>query len=282
MLLYGKPIADKIENDIISTIEKLKYKSITPAIAVIRMGDNPDDISYEQMIHKKSNRLGISFKNITLAADTTQYELECAVRNANFDREIHGILLLSPLAPHINEEKICSIIPPNKDIDGVTALSAAHIYSGTSEGFYPCTAESCIRILDYYGIDISGKDITIIGRSKIIGKPVSMLLLDRNASITICHSKTKKLKEKCLNADIIISSTGKAEFLDEEYLKESHIVIDVGISFNTAGKLVGDVDSHAADKLNITYSPVPGGVGAVTSSLLLWHTVLAAYNTLKE
>ena len=281
MLLYGKPISEMIENEIINCISKLRRHTIQPSVCVIRMGENSDDIAYERMLKKKSDRLGIEFRSKVVSWDASHFELENAVRSANYDKEIHGILLLRPLAPQIDEEKICSIISHEKDIDGITAQSAAHIFSGVSEGFYPCTAEACMLLLDYYNIELEGKDVTVVGRSLTIGKPISMMLLEKNATVTICHSRSKDLASKCSSADIIIASVGKAEFFDDTYLRNGQTVIDVGINFDSNGKLVGDINEYYAKKLDLTYSPVPGGVGSITSSVLLWHTVQAAFNTLK-
>ncbi len=281
MLLYGKPISEMIENNITDGICELRRHAVQPAVCVIRMGENPDDIAYERMLKKKSEHLGIEFRSKVVSWDASQFELENAVRSANFDKEIHGILLMRPLAPQIDEEKICSIISHEKDIDGITVHSSAHIFTGISKGFCPCTAEACMLLLDHYNIELDGKDVTVVGRSLTIGKPISMMLLDRNATVTICHSWTKDLASKCSSADILITSIGKAEFFDDKYLHKGQIVIDVGINFDSNGKLVGDLDEYYAKKLELTYSPVPGGVGGITSSVLLWHTIQAAFNTIK-
>ena len=282
MLLYGKPVAQAIEEKTAELIKFVKCRSIFPTLCVIRMGDNPDDAAYERSLIKKGARLGIEVRTVLLSADATQYEVECAVRSVNFDREVHGIILMRPLSPQIDEKKICDMISTEKDVDGVTPSSAAHCFSGIDEGFYPCTAEACMRILDYYNIDLEGKDVVVAGRSNVIGKPVSMLLLNQNATVTICHSRTKDLKKKCSEADILITAIGRAGFFDENFLRDGQYIIDVGINSDAEGRLCGDVLSSAADKLDCSYTPVPGGVGAVTSSLLLWHTVLAAYRILKK
>ena len=282
MLLYGKPVALSIEEKTAEMLKLVKCKMIFPTLCVIRMGENPDDITYERMLLKKGERLGIEVRTASLGADASQFEVESIVRSINFDREIHGILLLRPLNKSIDESKICDLISTDKDVDGVTPYSAAHSFYGIKRGFYPCTAESCMRILDYYDVDLEGKDVVVVSRSSVIGKPVSMLLLDKNATVTICHSKTKNLAEKCAKAYVLITAVGRAGFFDEKYLRENQYVIDVGINSDKNNNLCGDVDMAAAEKVGCHYSPVPGGIGTVTSSLLLWHTVLAAFNTLKK
>ena len=282
MLLYGKPVALSIQEKTAELVKFVKCKSIFPTLSIIRMGDNPDDIAYEKALIKKGAKLGIEVRTIELDADATQFEVECAVRSANYDREVHGIILMRPLSPHIDEKKICEMISTDKDVDGVTPYSAAHCFSGIDCGFYPCTAEACMRILDYYKIDLEGRDVVVAGRSSVIGKPVSMLLLNQNATVTICHSKTKDLAKKCSDADILITAIGRAGFFDERYLKDGQYIIDVGINTDAEGRLCGDVLASAAEKFDCSYTPVPGGVGAVTSSLLLWHTALAAYRILNK
>lgn len=281
MLLLGKPVAEEIEKNILKGVSELESKAVTPTISIIRVGSNEDDLTYENMIVKLGKRTGIDVRRTALSESSSQYEVECAIRNVNFDREIHGILLLRPLPKHIDEEKICSMLSFNKDIDGITPISTDHVFSNRGPGFSPCTADACIRLLKHYKIELCGKNVAVVGRSLVIGKPISLMLINRDATVTVCHSKTSGLAEKCRNSDIIVAAVGRPEFITEEFMSENQTIIDVGINVNSQGKLVGDVDMEAAKRKGCNITPVPGGVGAITSRLLLWHTVLAAYDSLK-
>ncbi len=281
MLLFGKPVAEAIEQNILKGVSELESKAVTPTISIVRIGNHEDDLTYEKMIIKHGKRTGIDVRRTVLNENSSQYEVECAIRNVNFDKEVHGVLLLRPLPSHIDEEKICSMLSYKKDIDGITPTSTDHVFSNRGPGFSPCTAEACIRLLEHYDIPLEGKNVAVIGRSLVIGKPVSLMLINKNATVTICHSKTQNIAEKCRNSDIIVAAAGKPEFVTSDFMSERQTIIDVGINVNSEGKLVGDVDIAAAQMKNCSITPVPGGVGAITSMLLLWHTVLAAYDSLK-
>ena len=281
MVLYGKPVAEALEKDIRRGVAELESKALTPTISIIRMGSKEDDLTYERMILKRAANLGIDVRRTVLSEDSSQYEVECAVRNVNSDREIHGILLLRPLPKHIDEEKICSMVSFSKDIDGITPISIDHVFSSRGPGYSPCTAEACIKLLEHYNIPLSGKNAVVVGRSLVIGKPVSLMLINKDATVTVCHSKTKNLAEICKKADILVCALGKPEFINDDYLSENQTVIDIGINVNAEGKLVGDVNFDAAQGKNCTITPVPGGIGSITSTLILWHTILCAYDSLK-
>jgi methylenetetrahydrofolate dehydrogenase (NADP+)/methenyltetrahydrofolate cyclohydrolase len=274
-LLKGKPVVDTIDKDIINRVNSLKEKDIYPQLAIIRIGENTDDVAYEKNIRKKCFKLGIDCNQYLFPIDCSEHQLLETIANLNQDNTIHGILLFRPLPKHINEERICRAISPDKDIDGISPASMAAVYSG-KEGFYPCTAQAVLELLDYYNIPIEGKKVSVIGRSLVIGRPVAMMLMQRNATVTICHSKTKDMEKDTYDADIVIAAIGKAEYLGKEYFYEDQTVIDVGINFsNEKQKLVGDVDISSLEDTNIKISPVPGGVGGITTSVLIKHVVEA-------
>lgn len=280
MLLSGKPVSKAIDNETEKSVRILNSKGIFPTLAIIRIGEKPDDLAYERMIKKRGEKLGIEVITKAVSADASQFDFETALRTANFDREIHGIILMRPFPNHINEEKICSMLSPEKDIDGVTATSIAHVFRRYGPGFPPCTAEACLKVLKYYDIDLTGKNVVVAGRSLVIGKPVALLLTNDNATVTVCHSKTRNSAEICSKADILITAIGKPGYFTKEYLNPGMTVIDVGINITENG-ITGDLNSNDAQSLGCSYTPVPGGIGSVTSSLLLAHTAKAAFNSLK-
>lgn len=276
-ILKGKAYVDSIIEELRGRSDSLKSKGIMPVLAVVRMGSREDDLAYERGLKKRAVSAGVKVEVFELDEMATQKEAEDLIGNLNNDERIHGILIFEPLPPHIDGEKLHKRLTPGKDVDGVTAGSMATVYSGKGKGFAPCTAESCIALLKYYGVELSGKKAVVLGRSMVIGKPVSLLLLAENATVTICHSKTEKLKEVCKEADILIACLGKGKFVNEEFLREGQIVIDVGINFDEDGNMVGDVDFEAASAAGVSgITPVPGGVGTVTTATLMKHVIEAA------
>ena len=211
-----------------------------------------------------------------LAADCTQVELEETINFLNNDSEINGILMFRPLPKTLSEARIKEIINPSKDVDSMGTASLAGVFAGDKNAFPPCTAQAVVEILKFYGIELKGKKVTVVGRSLVIGKPVSMLLLSENATVTICHTKTADLKAECKAADIIVACAGVAKMLTSDYVREDQIVIDVGMNVDENGKLCGDVDFEEVSKIVDAITPVPRGVGSVTTSVLLKHTVLSA------
>lgn len=276
MLLKGAEVSKALNEKIKKDVEMLKEKGNNPALAMVRVGERPDDISYEKGATKRCENLGIEAKHIVLPEDVEEEELLEVIANCNQDDAIHGILLFRPLPKHLNEEKICGAIATEKDVDGIKKESLTGVFTGNGEGFAPCTPKACMEILDYYGIDCAGKKAIVVGRSLVVGKPAAMMLLDKNATVTICHSKTKNLEEICQQADIIIAAAGSMRMVGKECFREGQIVLDVGIHVDSEGKLCGDVKFEEADGVVEAITPVPGGVGAVTNGVLAGNVVEAA------
>ena len=243
---------------------------------LLRMGEKEEDLSYEKAIIKKAEEAGIWIKTHALPPDLTPQQAERLILDLNEDPEVHGVLIFRPLLNPAVEQRVLSTLSPKKDVDGITPLSMAGIFTDDASVFPPCTAQACMKILAYYQIPLEGKNVVVLGRSQVIGKPVAMMLLKENATVTICHSKTKNLKEVVRQADILVSAMGKARAVTREYLQPGQIVLDVGINFDEQGKLCGDVDWGDAEKVVAAITPVPGGVGSVTTALLLEHTMEAA------
>ncbi len=276
-LLKGKDVSLAIIEDCKKRAESLKANGINPTLAIIRVGENDGDISYEKGARKRCDEIGIEVKGVVFPEDVDKEAFYNALNNLNNDDNVHGILMLRPLPKHLDNELARTSINPSKDIDGCSDASLAGIFTAKKHGFAPCTAEAAIAILDYYGIDVEGKNVTIIGRSLVIGKPVSMLLLNRNATVTICHSKTKNLSDITKNADILICATGQMESISKDFVSDNQTIIDVGVSWNESkGKLCGDVLFEEVEPIVKDITPVPGGVGAVTSSILCRHVIEAA------
>jgi len=276
MLIGGKPVAQSIDADTLKRAEALREGGKPAKLAIIRMGEKPDDIYYESSALKRAEKNGIDTLSRVLDANASQSEVEAAVKACSEDESVSGILLLRPLSKHIDEERVISLLNPEKDVDGITPGSMASVFTGRGEGFAPCTAEACMRILDYYGVDLTGKNAVIIGRSLVVGKPLAMLLLKKNATVTVCHTRTKDMRSVTKRADIVIAAAGRAEMVDASYLSEGQIVVDVGINMNEEGKMTGDVKRESAEPVASMLTPVPGGVGSVTTAVLLSNTVAAA------
>jgi methylenetetrahydrofolate dehydrogenase (NADP+)/methenyltetrahydrofolate cyclohydrolase len=240
------------------------------------VGEKPDDIAYEKGAMKRAEKLGVRTYPVTLPAGTTQKILVEKLQALNRDSAVHGILLFRPLPKGMDDTLIRNTIAPEKDVDGITDMSLAGVFTGGGTGFPPCTAQACIELLDHYGITLPGKRAVVIGRSLVIGKPAAMLLLGRHATVTICHTKTIDMPRLCREAEILIVSAGKAGMVDGAYMSDNQIVIDVGINVSPDGSLAGDVNFEEANAMVKAVSPVPGGVGSVTTSVLISHVVEAA------
>lgn len=275
-LINGKEVAEHIKQQVKNEIEALGLK---PALAVIVVGDNPASKVYVNNKKKACKAVGIESVEYALPENITEEELLNVIDYCNISRCIHGILVQLPLPKHIDESKILERIYPNKDVDGFTAVNTGKLWQG-DYNLAPCTAMGIIELLDYYGYNISGENCVVIGRSNIVGKPVAALLLERNATVTICHSKTNNLSEITRQADILISAVGKPKFITWGMVKDGAIVIDVGINRDENGKLCGDVDfNDVAEKVS-AISPVPNGVGPMTVAMLMKNTLEAAKMTL--
>ena len=281
-LLKGKPVADSLDEVTLKRADALKEKGITPTLAILRVGERQDDLSYERGATKRCEKDGVAVVNKILPEDCSQDDLMAAIKELNEDDNVHGILMFRPLPKTLDEKAACNAILPSKDVDGITPGSMAYIYSGLGEGFAPCTSQAVMEILKYYEIDPKGKKATVVGRSLVIGKPVSMLLMNANATVTICHSRTENMAKVTKNADIVIAALGKAEMLNAEYFENGQTVIDVGINYSEEKqKLVGDVKSDEVENVVEKLTPVPGGVGSVTTAVLVSHVVEAAERLLK-
>ncbi|WP_434303593.1 bifunctional 5,10-methylenetetrahydrofolate dehydrogenase/5,10-methenyltetrahydrofolate cyclohydrolase [Clostridium botulinum] len=275
-ILYGNEVALKIKEDLKLRIDKLKEKNIIPKLAILRMGNKQDDIAYERSIIKSCEKLNIETKVEELKEDILEEDFLKLMERLNNEKDIHGILVFRPYPKHLNENIINSSISLNKDVDCMHPLNLERIFEGDLDGFMPCTPEAVIEMLKYYDIDLKGKNIVIINRSMVVGKPLSMMALSHNATVTICHSKTIDLQSITKKADIVVTAIGKAKLIKEEYFNEDSIVIDVSINVDENGKLCGDVDfENVKEKVGVI-TPVPKGVGSVTTTLLLKHIVEAA------
>lgn len=274
-LLKGAPVAEAINERSAELLNRLKARGITPTLAMLRVGEREDDIAYENGAAKRCEKVGVQVRRVTLPENVSQNELEEEIRRLNEDTDVHSVLMFMPLPKQLDSAAARRILSPAKDVDGITDGSLAGVFTGSSEGFAPCTAQACIEILDHYGIDCKGKRAVVIGRSLVVGKPVSMLLLAKNATVTLCHTRTVDLPHEAQNAEILIAAAGKAGTVRAEHLRDGQIVIDVGINF-IDGKMCGDVDFAAAEQLSLSLTPVPGGVGTVTTSVLVSHVVEAA------
>lgn len=280
-ILNGKEVNKKIIKDLQVRSIALGKKGVIPILAIVRIGRNPDDLAYERSIEKIATESRIYIRQFAFEDTITTEEMAAEIEELNRNKMISGMLIFRPLPKHIDERKICNLIPAAKDVDGVTDGSAAYVYTGEGEGFVPCTAEACIEMLKYYKIPLEGKNAVVIGRSQVIGKPVSMLLLKENATVTICHSKTKDLEKICSDKDIIIAAAGCAGIVSEGCFNENQTVLDVAINFDSEGNMCGDVDFEAAKEKVYAVTPVPGGIGSVTTAILMRHIVEAAEKSCK-
>ncbi len=274
-ILRGKDVAQEIKDNILSDVEVLKKEGKEPTLGMVRLGSNPDDISYEKSIIRNCEKLGINTKVFENSLEMTTEELEDLLKKLNEDKNISGILVFRPLPKHIDEARIREAISPKKDIDCMHPLNLARIFEGNMDGFLPCTPKSAMEILAFNKVDLEGKNVVIVNRSMVLGKPLAMMMLNENATVTICHSRTKDLPSITKAADVVVTALGRAKFFDEKYFNEDSICIDVGVSLDDDGKLSGDIDyDQVAEKVKMI-TPVPGGVGSVTTSLLLGQVVKA-------
>ena len=281
-ILKGNEVAKAINERTIREVEEAKAAGIVPTLAILRVGERDDDISYERGAIKRCSDTGVAVKSVVLPADISQADFDKELIALNEDPQVHGILMFRPLPAQLDNERARRMLAPEKDVDGCTDGSLAGVFTNTPLGFCPCTAQAAMEILDYYGIDCKGKEAVVIGRSLVVGRPAAMLLMHKNATPTICHTKTENMPEITRRADIVIVCAGKMESIGSEYFREGQTVIDVGIGWNEAkGKLCGDVDFDAVEPLVDAITPVPGGVGAVTTSVLVSHVAESALRTAK-
>ena len=275
-LLLGKPVADAMAADIVARAKALTASGKQPTLSIVRVGERPDDLTYERSAMKRADACGIAVKQFVLPADASTDDVLAAVAAVNSDDSIHGCLLFRPLPEGIDEQAVCNALDPAKDIDGITRGSLATLLAGTGEGFAPCTAAACIDILDHYGINPQGKKAVVLGRRLVIGKPVALMLLARNATVTVCHSRTQDLASAVRDADIVVCATGRARAYGADLFSPGQTVLDVGINFDDEGNLCGDADFDAVESVVSAITPVPRGVGSVTTVAMLRNVVIAA------
>ena len=276
-LLKGADVVAALGERMNKDVEELKAKGITPTLAILRVGERADDISYERGATKRCETVGVDVKSIVLPDDVTQEELLNNVYALNDDSSVHGVLIFRPLPKHLDETAVCAALKPEKDIDGITEGSLAGVFSGSGVGFAPCTAQACIEILDYFKIDCTGKRAVVIGRSLVVGKPAAIMLMGKNATVTVCHTRTVDMPAIAREADIVVVAAGVMEGITGDYFSPGQVVIDVGINWSDEkNKLVGDVKFDDAEPIVAAITPVPGGVGTVTTSVLVSHVVEAA------
>ncbi len=274
-LLLGAPAARALDE---TTAASARALSVVPTLACIRVGDNPSALSYERALYKRADTCGCSVRSFVFAeSDATTSSLIDTIKSINADPSIHACLLFRPLPRGIDERAVCETLDSAKDVDGITALSLSGVFTGEAIGFAPCTAEAVVHMLEHYEVPLEGAHVCVVGRSLVIGRPVSMLLQHKNATVTMCHSKTSKLAQLTRSADIIVAAVGRAGFIDATMVSPNQTIIDVGINWDEhAQKIVGDVNFAEVEPIVRAISPVPRGVGSLTTSMLMHHVVLAA------
>lgn len=280
-LWKGAPAAAALMEDLTGRVERLSGAGVTPTLAIVRVGERPDDRAYETGAVKRCEKAGVAVKRFPLPAGCSALELRAVLEHINAVSEIHGCLMLRPLPDPAMEEMACALLDPKKDVDCMTPAALAGVFAGKGWGYPPCTAQACLELLNYYGTDLTGKRAAVVGRSLVIGKPVSMLLQAENATVTMCHTRTKDLPAVCRGAEVLIAAAGRANLLGAAHVSPGQVVLDVGINVDESGKLCGDVKFDEAEPVVSAITPVPGGVGAVTTAVLVKHVVEAAERTLQ-
>jgi len=274
-ILNAKPVVQALKNNLQQQVAKLQAAGIVPTLGIIRVGERPDDVYYENSIIKNCDSIGIQTKTYHLDQNIAMADFTKVLEQVNADAAVQGILIFQPLPKQLDANAIKYLINPDKDIDCMSPLNLVKVFEGDVTGFVPCTPAAVIETLKHYEINLQGANVVVIGRSMVVGKPLSMMLLQENATVTICHSKTQDIPKIARQADIVVAAIGKAKFIDERYVGEDSIVIDVGINEAEDGKMCGDVDYEAVQDKVKAITPVPGGIGSVTTTILLKHTVLA-------
>ena len=285
--LLGKEVTDALNAKLIDRTAALKEKGVNPTLGILRIGENPSDLSYEKGATKRAELIGIEVKKFVLPEDATKEAVLAEIDKLNADPAIHGVLMFRPLPKHLkaDTDEICNRLDPKKDVDCMTDLSNAGVFEGRADlGFAPCTPAACMEILDYYGIDCKGKNAVVIGRSLVVGKPAAMMLMGKNATVTVCHTKTVNTAEICRNADILVSAAGVLNSLTKDFVRPGQVVIDVSINWDenkpnargTLGAIAGDAVFAEVEPIVDAITPVPGGVGSVTTSVLMKHVIEAA------
>ena len=271
--LGGKEVADKIMEDLRVKVSELKSKGVSPKLAILRVGAREDDLAYERGVLKRFESIDVEVEVTALDAGVSQDELDKAFDSINNDPKVHGILVFRPLPKPLSDEHMRRTIDPGKDVDFMDIRNMENVLAGVPGAAAPCTAEAVMALIKHYNIETKGKKVTVVGRSLVIGKPVALLLTTANATVTVCHTKTVDMEAECRNADIIVACCGVAKLINENYVKPGQIVIDVGMNVDENGKLCGDVDYEKVSEIAEAATPVPGGVGSITTAILLKHVV---------
>ena len=278
--LLGKEVTAVMNEKLQAKVAALKEQGVCPKLGIIRCGENPSDLSYEKGATARAELIGVAVEKFVLPADVTKEALIAQIEALNADDTIHGVLMFRPLPKHLkaDESEICNYLRPEKDIDCMTDLSNAGVFMGKKLGFAPCTPQACMEILDFYGIDCKGKNAVVIGRSLVVGKPAAMMLMAKNATVTICHTKTVDVAKVAKQADILVSAAGVLNSLTADYVRPGQVVIDVSINWDPAkkegkGGIAGDARFDEVEPIVDAITPVPGGVGSVTTSVLIGHVV---------
>lgn len=279
----GAPVAAALSETIAAEAAALKERGVNPTLAIFRVGERDDDLAYERGAMKRCEKVGVAVKNVVLPADVDSDRFFRTLRELNEDPAVHGILMFRPLPKQLDGEKARRMLAPEKDVDGCTDGSLAGVFTNTALGFPPCTAQAAMELLRFYGVDPKGKRVAVIGRSLVIGRPVAMMLMHANATVTVCHTRTVDVPSVTREADIVVAASGQMESVGASYLRPGQIVIDVGIGWNEAKqKLCGDVLAEEAEPIAAALTPVPGGVGNVTSAVLCKHVVEAARRQMQD
>ena len=283
--LLGKEVNEALVAALQARTAALKEKGVQACLGIIRLGENPSDLSYEKGATKRAEEVGVAVKNYILPETAIKEEVLKVIDEVNADASVHGVLMFRPLPKHLknDQDEICNRLAPAKDVDSMTHMSNAGVFEGQDLGYAPCTPAACMEILDHYGIDCKGKNAVVIGRSLVVGKPAAMMLMGKNATVTVCHTKTVDTAAICREADIIISAAGVLNSLTKDFVREGQIVIDVSMNWNPEkitskgkGGMSGDAVFAEVEPIVGAITPVPGGVGAVTTTVLMKHVVEAA------
>lgn len=282
MILEAKPVIKALKDQLQQEVSGIIARGVTPTLGIIRVGNRPDDIFYEKSIISNCKNIGIKVRSYTLPENIEMQEFTEKLAEVNQDREVHGILIFRPLPPQLDEKAIDYMIDPHKDVDGMNPLNLAKLFNGDAAVLVPCTVAAVMEVLRYYNIGLKGANVAVVGVSMVVGKPLSMMLLKEMATVTMCHIETRNVPEITRNADVIVVAIGKARLIDAQYVTPDSIVIDVGINEADNGEICGDVDFEAVKDKVRAITPVPGGVGSVTTSILLKHVVWACSSQMEE
>lgn len=276
-LLRGGPVATQITEELRARVARLALDGVTPGLAMVRVGERSDDLSYERAAMKRAEKVGVEVRRFVLPDSCSQDDLRSVIQKVNDDSSLHGCLLFRPLPAALDETAACAALDPAKDVDGITPGSLCGVFAGQPVGFPPCTAQGVVELLVRSGVELAGARVTVVGRSLVIGRPVAMMLQAHDATVTMCHTRTRDLAAECRRADVLVVAAGHAATVGADAVSGGQTVVDVGINWDDeAGKLVGDVDFDAVEDRVARITPVPGGVGAVTTAVLMSHVVEAA------